>query len=829
MSEAALTISQEPPQPASIAAAAVYDAFISYSHAKDKALAAALQAAMQRLGKPWYRRRALRLFRDDTSLTATPHLWPSIEKALGQSRFLILMASPEAAASRWVNQELAWWLEHKGADTVLIALTSGELDWDSETGDFRSGEATPLPPALAGTFADEPLWIDLRPYRETASPRDARFTDLAASIAAALHGRAKEDLLSLEVRQQRRALRLAGSAVVLLLVLLGLAGWQWNTARIQRDRAEHNLALATQTANKLVYDLAQKFRNSGLPIALVSDILNRAHQLQDQLTSSGEVSAALRDSEAAALLETGLTLVGSGDAKGALAADKQAHDILQSLLTDTPQNTHYRQELSASDFQIGYALLDQGDITGALASYREGKAIVSALAQEEPGNAEWQQGLAAIDHAIGDALQPQGDLTGALSSYRQALAITTELAKAEPGNAEWQRNLAIVNGLIGDVLKAQGDLAGAETAYRTGLTISQTLAKSDPGNTRAQYDLANMDDRLGGILSAHGDLAGAFAAYSDALTICKALAKADPDNGDWQRILNRADNAIGAIDEKNGNLADALAAYREALSVAKALAQKDANNLEWQRAPLVSDIHIGNVLEAQGDLSNALASYRDALAIAQNLAGKNPALTEWQHDIWVSDDNIAHVLQAQGDFAGALAAFRDNLSIARAITQAEPGKVQWRQEFISLLQRIAQAQVDNGDAAGAVTTDQELVEIERGSYGANQSGDARRQLAEALGDLSWLQLLNNNPQASLKNVDEALALDLAPLFLQENRANALLLLGRVDEAKAIYLANKDKPLNGKSFADVVREDFAQLRKFGIDTPDMKQVEDLLAS
>lgn len=77
-----------------------YDAFISYSHAKDKPIATALQSVVQKLGKPWYRRRALRVFRDDTSLSATPHLWPSIEQALGKSRFLILLASPEAAASR---------------------------------------------------------------------------------------------------------------------------------------------------------------------------------------------------------------------------------------------------------------------------------------------------------------------------------------------------------------------------------------------------------------------------------------------------------------------------------------------------------------------------------------------------------------------------------------------------------------------------------------------------------------------------------------------------------------------------------------------------------
>src|SRR5437870_13805893 len=104
---------------------AFYDAFVSYSHAKDKPIAAALQSVVQRLGKPWYRRRALRVFRDDTSLSATPSLWPAIEQALGQSRFLILLASPDAATSRWVNTEIAYWVDHKGVDTLLIALTDG--------------------------------------------------------------------------------------------------------------------------------------------------------------------------------------------------------------------------------------------------------------------------------------------------------------------------------------------------------------------------------------------------------------------------------------------------------------------------------------------------------------------------------------------------------------------------------------------------------------------------------------------------------------------------------------------------------------------------------
>jgi hypothetical protein len=155
----------------------IYDAFISYSHAKDKPIAAELQAVVQKLGKPWYRRRALRVFRDDTSLSATPSLWPSIEQALGQSRFLIVLASPEAAASPWVNKEVAYWLEHKSAETLLIAVTDGDLAWDNTFGDFAWRDGMPLPPVLTGRFTNEPKWVDLRTYREGADKVDAKFTE----------------------------------------------------------------------------------------------------------------------------------------------------------------------------------------------------------------------------------------------------------------------------------------------------------------------------------------------------------------------------------------------------------------------------------------------------------------------------------------------------------------------------------------------------------------------------------------------------------------------------------------------------------------------------
>ena len=102
-----------------------YNAFISYSHAADEQLAQALQTALQRFAKPWIRRRALRVFRDDTGLSVNAALWPSIQSALDGSQYFILLASPEAARSEWVNKEVARWLELGRGSRLLPAVTAG--------------------------------------------------------------------------------------------------------------------------------------------------------------------------------------------------------------------------------------------------------------------------------------------------------------------------------------------------------------------------------------------------------------------------------------------------------------------------------------------------------------------------------------------------------------------------------------------------------------------------------------------------------------------------------------------------------------------------------
>lgn len=83
-----------------------YNAFISYSHASDGRVAPALQRLLHQLAKPWYKLRALNVFRDHTDLSTSPHLWESIENVLAVSEYFLLLASREAAASKWVGMEI---------------------------------------------------------------------------------------------------------------------------------------------------------------------------------------------------------------------------------------------------------------------------------------------------------------------------------------------------------------------------------------------------------------------------------------------------------------------------------------------------------------------------------------------------------------------------------------------------------------------------------------------------------------------------------------------------------------------------------------------------
>jgi WD40 repeat protein len=220
--------------------AARYGSFMSYSHAADGKLAPALQRGIQRLGKPFYRRPIIRVFRDETSLSANPSLWSGIQAALEQCEYFLLMCSVKSAASPWVQKEVEWWLGHRTVARLLLIVTDGEIAWDPQRADFDWKRTTCLPPLLRGCFGEEPYFVDLRwaRNRDDLSLRNTRFRAAVLTLAASLHGKPMDELDSEDIRQQRWLRIVASITVVVVSVLVIASAVERRSAKDESAKAE---------------------------------------------------------------------------------------------------------------------------------------------------------------------------------------------------------------------------------------------------------------------------------------------------------------------------------------------------------------------------------------------------------------------------------------------------------------------------------------------------------------------------------------------------------------------------------------------------------------
>jgi TIR domain-containing protein len=237
-----------------------YDAFVSYSHLADDALAATLQAGLETFATPWFRSRTLRVFRDTTDLAATPGLLSEIIGALSNARWFILVASERAASSRWVTEEVSWWLDNRDHKRFLIALSDGEIAWAGR--DFDWEHTTALPAVLAGAFTEEPGWIDLRDVKRVLTESDdasahararrlARYRarrqvgDWVAALAAPIRGVAKDTLVGEHLRYRKSTRRMVQAVLAVMLILTIAASAAAAVAKNQLTAARTQARIAT--------------------------------------------------------------------------------------------------------------------------------------------------------------------------------------------------------------------------------------------------------------------------------------------------------------------------------------------------------------------------------------------------------------------------------------------------------------------------------------------------------------------------------------------------------------------------------------------------------
>jgi WD40 repeat protein len=266
-----------------------YNAFISYSHTADGTLAAALQSALHSFAKPWYKLRALHIFRDQTNLAVNPALWSSIRDALDQSLFFILFASPEAAASPWVAKEAEYWIGRNGTSRFLIVLTGGTLKWDHHAASFTSEHTNSLPTSLLRSFPEEPLFLDLLWARDGATRlrmREPRFHEAVLQLAATLHNQPKDALDGADIRIRRQTRLLAGSGLVAILLTTLFALRQ---TRVSHEESVQNLAssLAANSA-KVLADSPDRAREAAL-LAIESNRLNPSFEGNQALRAAVSV------------------------------------------------------------------------------------------------------------------------------------------------------------------------------------------------------------------------------------------------------------------------------------------------------------------------------------------------------------------------------------------------------------------------------------------------------------------------------------------------------------------------------------------------------------
>lgn len=190
-----------------------YEAFISYRHAPaDSEAAKRVQRVLEGFRIPRALRRDGRrslgkLFRDSDELPASSSLTEEISRALRDSRFLIVICSPDTPSSTWVNLEIDQFLDMHGPDRILAVLIAGEPE--------ESFPAALLDQAEKGY---EPLAADLRPGK---THKEQRREELR--LAAALIGCGLDDLVN---RRRAWAAKVAAAAACGVAVVGGTIGWQ---------------------------------------------------------------------------------------------------------------------------------------------------------------------------------------------------------------------------------------------------------------------------------------------------------------------------------------------------------------------------------------------------------------------------------------------------------------------------------------------------------------------------------------------------------------------------------------------------------------------------
>jgi len=598
-------------------AARRYRAFITYSHA-DARWAAWLHRRLESYRLP--RRLAGRagpagplprklgpLFRDREELATATDLGERIEAALAASDALIVVCSPAAARSRWVDEEVRRF-QRSGRTGRIFCLIVGGEPLASDTAGRDSAECFPpalrQPRAEAGGRRPEPLAADVRPGG------DGRHLALLKLVAGLL-GLNLDELRRRE--QQRRARRWAAVAVAALVVMTATSLLALE-ATIQRRAAERRQKQAEALVGFMLGNFTDKLRQLGR-LDLLSSLDEQAMQYFRSLPP-GDVSQSTLAQRAKALEEIGETRWDQGDYARALAAFQAELAITSALVQRHPRDAQRRKALGENLGWIGYAYWYQNDTASAERAFGRAVDALRIAAALAPADTDIQINLAYAHNNLGHIAELRGEHAKARTQWLRDLTISLELATAAPDNLDWQDNLGDAYDNLGKLALSEGDFVEAVGFYRAEQRIVAALVRKNASNQQARDHLVRIDGIIGRTLYECGQWPAGLRYLREAVAQANDLVEYDAtqtgwrnDRGHWSNVLARM-----LLDHGDADGADSL--VRMSLADYTMLTRKDPNHREWWSYRAAAQLTAARIAQARHDDDTA---YRLAAATSKHL------------------------------------------------------------------------------------------------------------------------------------------------------------------------------------------------------------------
>jgi eukaryotic-like serine/threonine-protein kinase len=193
----------------------------------------------------------------------------------------------------------------------------------------------------------------------------------------------------------------------------------------------------------------------------------------------------------------------------------QGIGFYESLVKDV-NGVNERRELTISRQKRADVLFMNGDAAGALAIYRDAHDTLQGMARTDPENTMLQVDLADMDYYQGRALTVLGRYREATNSLQHALAMFEKVRDAAIASEEYPRGPAAANVWLGEVSARQSNLPRALQHFKSAIALLEAK-KDGPLDDDERCEMATAFVRVGQAHMRLGNPQEALAAFQKAL------------------------------------------------------------------------------------------------------------------------------------------------------------------------------------------------------------------------------------------------------------------------------------------------------------------------